>query len=842
MPITVETDHANLLHAQRNHSALARRWIHWIQSEFHIMHILHRPGLRNALADACSRAFDLAASDAKLLIGVKGPVEAVQEMAAKGHTKAKPSSAHLAAIAILAHIAEDPAATTEHAAALVGSLLDDSDMLSFIEASDDPTSPAEAEEGAPEPTDILDSLQLLQQDQQAAFDKVHNARVGHFGWRRTYIRLQKQFAHVPFSSNQVRDAVAECGVCQAHRPNVDAIQKAPPRSLPVPNTQGLISADTCKLPTDTLGNNYILLLINHTDKTVALHAMTTKEGPEVTKNLFVYCCRNGIPQKILTDPGAELKNVDTNALCKWLGMDHCFSIAKRPQGHGTEPTIGRAKRHLAILSSTERMRDQWSDPSILTAIELILNSNVNEETQQVPLTLKFGSLSAATMMDLLVEGRLTTPSSASKLVAMLDTNLKELREASNNIQQLTKLERRERSNNATIEHKYQRGDFVMWRSTAPFRLGGPLAPRLTGPFAVTSQTNNVVTATHLATGKERDLHHDRVTILCVSPEMAQELAAQGGEEHTITAITAHEGSLEKPRQDLRFLTHFADGDILWLPYAEVQRAEALDTYANCKACTRELLLGSIEDVAHRKKSYAQLTIQQLADAKVVGDLALHKRIWVSLHADALQPLARHTAKQVDSAGQDETVSESFLRGTIVKATAKRREIYLEDIELTLDWSAWRLRAYVQDHPLSEGQSEVRKEECEAFIATTNLPIIPSSTSSPPDFARPSQRTGLTKRTAQWTPAYQPGDQVYIRLRDNDWHQGTVQSCTRTTAIARCPHLESEQPGSDFVEVPISRCATRAPGKATNARDMFNDIAQHASNNAHGGRRTRAGNG
>ena len=145
-------------------------------------------------------------------------------------------------------------------------------------------------------------------------------------------------------------------------------------------------------------------------------------------------------------------------------------------------------------------------------------------------------------------------------------------------------------------------------------------------------------------------------------------------------------------------------------------------------------------------------------------------------------------------------------------------------------------------PLGEGQLEARKAKCEGFTATTNLPPAPSSTSSPPDITMLPQRTGLTRRTPQWTPAYQPGDQVYIRLKDNDWHQGTVQSCTRTTAIARCPHLESEQPGSDFVEVPISRCATRAPSKATNARDMFNDIAQHASNNAHGGRRTRAGNG
>ena len=99
--LVVETDHCNLLQAQTNHSALARRWIHWIRAEFNILHIVHRRGIRNALADACSRAFDIAAHDAKLLMGVKGPVQAVLDISESSNSKAKPP-AQLAAIAILA--------------------------------------------------------------------------------------------------------------------------------------------------------------------------------------------------------------------------------------------------------------------------------------------------------------------------------------------------------------------------------------------------------------------------------------------------------------------------------------------------------------------------------------------------------------------------------------------------------------------------------------------------------------------------------------------------------------------------------------------------------------------
>ena len=56
--------------------------------------------------------------------------------------------------------------------------------------------------------------------------------------------------------------------------------------------------------------------------------------------------------------------------------------------------------------------------------------------------------------------------------------------------------------------------------------------------------NNVIQATHLATRKQRSLHHDNVTILCVSSDMAQELASQGTDEHVVTHIASHGSIIE----------------------------------------------------------------------------------------------------------------------------------------------------------------------------------------------------------------------------------------------------------------------------------------------------------
>jgi hypothetical protein len=63
-PLIIETDHRNLLFAQQNDSALTARWIAYLQSNFHIVAVMHRPGVRNTLADTLSRLYLITAHDA----------------------------------------------------------------------------------------------------------------------------------------------------------------------------------------------------------------------------------------------------------------------------------------------------------------------------------------------------------------------------------------------------------------------------------------------------------------------------------------------------------------------------------------------------------------------------------------------------------------------------------------------------------------------------------------------------------------------------------------------------------------------------------------------------------
>ena len=419
----------------------------------------------------------------------------------------------------------------------------------------------------------------------------------------------------------------------------------------------------------------------------------------------------------MTDPGTELLNVDVTSLCTWLGIKRRLSVAKRPQGHGTEPSVGRAKRHLAILASTERMRHDWADPTITAAAELILNANTHEEVGEVPLVLKYGSITAATMAKLLDNGRMQSTQHATNLVLTLNKNLKELQKASAEHQEQVKRSRRANSNNSKEEHRYQAGDYIMWKSEAPFRIGGPLAARLLGPYEVVSQNNAVVVAKHMGTGKSHKLHHDRTTILTVNKEIAQELAAHSASEHTIVNVVDHRGSLEGPRSALTFLTCFADGETQWLTYEEVHELEALDTYAKTLACTRLLLLGTKQDVVARKKVYSAMSINELTAAGLLPTLTINAEAYVSTHAPPVQARISSTYPEIIT-----PQTEAFVPARITRISDHSADLHITSLNVTVEWAAWRLAAYVVTAPLTDLQEIIEPTDAKEPSKATSKEI------------------------------------------------------------------------------------------------------------------------
>lgn len=731
--ILIETDHRNLLYAQANSNALTIRWIRYIQANFIITAILHRPGIRNTVADAMTRSFPVNTTQVlNMLDDFESSDDVLNYLAATyPEHLSKMTDSELATLCILSYAMEMPWTTQQQ---------DTADHLSSSQTKE-------------EALNLVSTLSAL--TAQEAFNDIHNARAGHMGWAKSYHRLRQFHPSVRVSSRQVQEMVADCATCQKYRPNPHMQQSQEVlHSLPIPSIYGLVTADTFKMPTDTYGMSYVLVILNHVTKMADLQAMPSKQGIEVTKALYAYMCNEGIPDVILTDPGTELANEHVQSLTTWFGIRHSLTIAKRPQGHGTERTVGKTKLHLAILLGAENITEKWSDKSVLPAAKFILNSTLNDEVKAIPLQLKHGTVALATYMRLTDAGQLRSPTNATALVKELDENLQTMLAASSRVQVIQKEHRRNKGAPPHERHMYQPGDYILWRSDSPFRPNAALTSKLVGPFRVMQQTDNIITCTHLSSGRQSLLHHDRCTLLTANESIALSLARQDyPEEEIIVAILQHRGPLEQ-RQQTQFLVQFSTGLDTWMPYDSVRDTKALEEYGMSKICTRLLLLPSSEEVATWKRAQSKFSCVDLLDSGRIYPIS--SVVYISSHIftdnDAF-----------DTAGfTHQHNREYILDAKIIRVTPKHIEISIPLFDMTIALQWYKYQSYViekfdslqeQYMLLSAEELANKKGLCEAINGKGTLPT--------------------TTRTQKKDDAWMPNQKVMARLRDDQWHNAII---------------------------------------------------------------------
>ena len=94
-------------------------------------------------------------------------------------------------------------------------------------------------------------------------------------------------------------------------------------------------------------------------------------------------------------------------------MDHHESC-----GEGTGKQVAR---HVRVLTQEERIKDEWSSPTVLPLIEYSVNSHVSSETGIVPLEATFGSQDA---IYLTMPDSLDPRERAHEFVRRLEDNLR----------------------------------------------------------------------------------------------------------------------------------------------------------------------------------------------------------------------------------------------------------------------------------------------------------------------------------------------------------------------------------------------------------------------------------
>jgi hypothetical protein len=336
------------------------------------------------------------------------------------------------------------------------------------------------------------------------------------------------------------------------------------RHLKPPHHRSVIGCDTLEVsPRDRFGNLYIDIIVNHSTKLAKLYAKPVKSAVSTATALFQFMCAYGLFDVIITDPGSDFKSEVVGHLIRWFGMDHIFSLIDRHESNGVEGTGKQVSRHIRVLTQEERIKDEWSSPTVLPLIEFLVNSHENSESGVVPLDATFGSKDAIYMS---MPDGLDPAERTHEFVRRLDENLAHLRAVSKRFQEQLIAERTS-ATPAETQNTYQPGDFVFFERDKSVPRPNKLAPDFQGPFEVLGQNKNDVSTRNLVYGNVRDYHVERLKPFFGTRTEAVELAKRDNDQFDVERILAYRGDPET-RTTMEFNVLFRSGDVVWLPYSQ----------------------------------------------------------------------------------------------------------------------------------------------------------------------------------------------------------------------------------------------------------------------------------
>jgi len=406
------------------------------------------------------------------------------------------------------------------------------------------------------------------------FNQVHNGSVGHFGARKTYAALNKNFPGHGIPYVIIADMVSNCGLCQKLRlrynQQIDKIE-AIPKSLLQEDFFDAIGMDAVEVsPTDIYGNNYVFVICILRSKLAFGHAAPTKDTIYAARTLFIFFSIYGVYRTIYTDPGSEFTSNLVRQLTNWFGVLHKFSIVDRHESNGTEGTNKQLLRHITMLVHEKRFSDRWGSPEILNIAFHIINEHASDETNISAYTQHFGSDAAQHFK---LPNGITSEEEPEEYLKQLDADLRHLRQVSYEF--MLKIKRERLGLDSETEKKYnsyQPGDLILFEDYVnntfkPEKLSIPFK----GPYEVTKHEGNSVFCKHINLGVAKEFHTDRVKIFhCnrndpVQWQIALDIAKLDSDQFTISEIVSYRGNPFE-RKTTHFDVIFADGDRIWKNY------------------------------------------------------------------------------------------------------------------------------------------------------------------------------------------------------------------------------------------------------------------------------------
>lgn len=533
---TCYTDHANLQQLAKSDVFKLQRWANFMAS--FDMKVVHVPGNKNP-SDAGSRSFgDILPTSLVAVTAWLTPEDAVigdEDLNTDDQTHT------LATIAV----------TFQNNGRF--------DTLCSIKEED----PKEEEERGGAAAVVPTPEPSKPQTPDELFDRIHNAKSGHWGVQRTYALANKLFPGHGLPIRFFQAKIAACVLCQKYRLGHSGALEPLTLHMKVQTRRAAIGADVLKIsPPDKAGHIGLLVIVTMSTKLVSLHALKDERSLTLAKEFFVFYSRYGIYDIISVDPGSNISQSVVEELHKLLGVKMKISLVDRHESNGAESTNGQILRHLRMLIQEPRAKDEWGDPTYLACCQYILNSHVNAEASDSlsPFELTFGTEAAPYYQTVGEKILSVSPKERNVFLKTLNEHLTEIWNATKTYQNsiLKKRIPPDKPMNC-----FQAGDFILHlEAKRPTKLDAEYS----GPYVVIKQERNNVEAKHITSGIIKFLHVSRVKPFFGTEAEAYEMGTRDNDQFVIEEIQSYRGDPEK-RTTLEFLVKFADGDLRQIPWS-----------------------------------------------------------------------------------------------------------------------------------------------------------------------------------------------------------------------------------------------------------------------------------
>lgn len=617
-PLVIETDHANLQWMEQSVVPKVVRWRLFIQG-FNVM-IRHIPGRINRTADYLSR-LHIPPGQEHLLFCGHGVLQRSDTRILSTGWASVPNfdaasslawvdminSLNVASEAEVFFHAEEPQSdllcpirTRKHSRARMEED-DDEDGNDVPPAQTAPRDETRTPTAGPthnaRPEPQCEQPKKLSDDQM--LQAVHNARRGHMGVARTWVKLKKEFPghNVPYAF--VESYVSSCAYCQKHRLGRQRLYYEPEtRYFPTDHLHHSIGIDHLHMRKDQKGNRYALVVVNLFSKLVQIYPVKDKAAKTTAVCLLDYFSRFGLTELVRCDQGSDYSSAVVARLHDYLSIPQHFSLVRRHESSGVERSNREIRRHLMAILAEEELDGDWSNDTVLPVAQFVMNSAINGETGHTPFELHYGS--AAAKYHSLPDA---TPSNADRYLKAFDIHLSEVRKASRLFQEKAQQERA--ADGPVVVTRFQPGDLILYDN----RLLGVSRNKVTdalwaGPYEVISQDHNDITCRHVGLDEEAVLHANDVKLFVGSKSSAETVARFDRWQHLVKSILGHRGSHHgETREKLEFEVQFDDGSVVWKPYDD-------DLQANAQ----------LQDYCRRHPYLLHVTEKGAAATKLVRDL------------------------------------------------------------------------------------------------------------------------------------------------------------------------------------------------------------------------------